>query len=270
MKTKNKGLLSIIILIFFGLILLNLISNVLTENIPDEFSNFLKTFPEETLGMEYKWFWSISTVSVMLLLLFLTWRTHLFTAKEQASEPNLNNTQKTNTTGNYSPNVTVAADGVNVVINQGYGISDIPEKQLMPTRKGGIPHSLGENAVFPDTFIGREKDLKEIRNRLTQGDGFLLLVNGEGGIGKSTLAAKYYYTYKNDYKHCAWLVNEQGIGPTLLQLEIPLGLTFAPDATREQRLQQLAHAPWPTCRSPACWCWTIPTSRKTCNSIIPP
>jgi tetratricopeptide (TPR) repeat protein len=105
-----------------------------------------------------------------------------------------------------------------------------------------IPHSLGENAVFPDTFIGREKDLKEIRNRLTEGDGFLLLVNGEGGIGKSTLAAKYYYTYKNDYKYCAWLVNEQGIGPTLLQLEMPLGLTFAPDATPKERLQQLAHA----------------------------
>jgi tetratricopeptide (TPR) repeat protein len=242
MKTKNKGLLSIIILIFFGPILLNLISNVLTENIPEEFSNLLKTFPEETLGLEYKWFWSISTVSVMLLLLFLTWRTHLFTAKEQASEPNLNNTQKTNTTGDHSPNVAEDADEVNVVINQGYGISDIPEKQLMPTRKEGIPHSLGENAVFPDTFIGRKEDLKEIRNRLTEGDGFLLLVNGEGGIGKSTLAAKYYYTYKNDYKHCAWLVNEQGIGPTLLQLEIPLGLTFAPDATPKERLQQLAHA----------------------------
>jgi ABC-type sulfate transport system permease component len=97
MKTKNKGFLSIIILIFFGLILLNLISNVLTENIPEEFSDFLKTFPEETLGLEYKWFWSISTVSVMLLLLFLTWRTHLFTAKEQASEPNLNNIPKINT-----------------------------------------------------------------------------------------------------------------------------------------------------------------------------
>jgi len=39
----------------------------------------------------------------------------------------------------------------------------------------------------------------------------LVLVNGDGGIGKTSIAAKYWHTYEKDYKHLAWLFCESGI-----------------------------------------------------------
>jgi len=33
----------------------------------------------------------------------------------------------------------------------------------------------------------------------------LLLVNGEGGIGKTTFASRYYHQYADEYAHVGWV-----------------------------------------------------------------
>jgi MinD-like ATPase involved in chromosome partitioning or flagellar assembly/Flp pilus assembly protein TadD len=90
-----------------------------------------------------------------------------------------------------------------------------------------IPRFLTNPPFNNDFFIGRETDLKAIETNYQQNNRLLLLVNGEGGMGKTTLAAKYWYANENRYKHLAWLYAEHGIGAALLNLASSLGVGFA-------------------------------------------
>jgi len=55
--------------------------------------------------------------------------------------------------------------------------------------------------------VGREEDLENIHRQLTENKGILLLVNGIGGIGKTTAALAYINSpkYTENYKHLAWI-----------------------------------------------------------------
>ncbi len=57
-----------------------------------------------------------------------------------------------------------------------------------------IKSSLPEPQSF---FVGREKEIEEIHNRLN--DNRILFVSGVGGIGKSELVKQYAKRYKNEY-----------------------------------------------------------------------
>ena len=91
---------------------------------------------------------------------------------------------------------------------------------------GKLEHVLvAAGAGVPDSFRGRERELEDIRTLLTTRQSALALVNAEGGMGKTTLAAKYWQMYEKDYQHVAWLFCEKGILTALRdQLPVPLGL----------------------------------------------
>jgi tetratricopeptide (TPR) repeat protein len=65
-------------------------------------------------------------------------------------------------------------------------------------------------AAIPSSFLGREKELTDIRSLLTR-QNTLALVNAEGGMGKTTLAARYWQEFESQYQHLAWLFCEKGI-----------------------------------------------------------
>jgi hypothetical protein len=101
------------------------------------------------------------------------------------------------------------------------------------TRK--IPHALTKSPFQSDVFIGREADLITIKEKLFSNNK-LLLVNGRGGVGKTTIAAKYYISQQESYKHVAWVLSEPNIAQALLtNLAAPLGLSFDPKATEAER-----------------------------------
>ncbi|MCC5944180.1 MAG: hypothetical protein JJT94_04545, partial [Bernardetiaceae bacterium] len=83
-------------------------------------------------------------------------------------------------------------------------------------------------------FIGRKEELETVHDRLFGGENFLMLVNGQGGIGKTTFAAKYWERYQNDYSHLAFLYVEDGIANAILRLAPQLGLTFEKQSQAEQ------------------------------------
>ncbi len=55
-----------------------------------------------------------------------------------------------------------------------------------------------------DKVIGRDAQLKQIRKRLAE-DNSVILVNGLGGIGKTTVALEFIHRYGSDYRHLAWI-----------------------------------------------------------------
>jgi tetratricopeptide (TPR) repeat protein len=95
-------------------------------------------------------------------------------------------------------------------------------------------------------FIGREEELKTVHDRLFAGENFLMLVNGQGGIGKTTFAAKYWDRYQHEYSHLAFLfvgdfsdtsqVSDKysPIANALLSLSRTLGLEFTTETQEEQ------------------------------------
>ncbi|NOQ26975.1 MAG: tetratricopeptide repeat protein [Bacteroidales bacterium] len=58
--------------------------------------------------------------------------------------------------------------------------------------------------LLGDKIVKREDDLTDIRQRLLQNKQ-LVLVNGMGGIGKTTLAQMYITEYYKEYKYLVWI-----------------------------------------------------------------
>jgi len=105
-----------------------------------------------------------------------------------------------------------------------------------------IPHNLTKPPFLPETFVGRKEELQTIKDKLFGGDNLLLLVNGEGGIGKTSLASHYYHTYHDEYAHVAWQLSEKDIANTLLALAGELGLQFEETLPTAKRLDKLLKA----------------------------
>ncbi|MFN3848807.1 MAG: NB-ARC domain-containing protein [Spirosomataceae bacterium] len=102
-----------------------------------------------------------------------------------------------------------------------------------------LPHHLTLPPLVPEVFEGRTDELQNIKKALFESENLLLLVNGEGGIGKTSLAAKYYQQYAHVYNYLAWVLCEQSIADALLTLALPLKLQFDDTATTDQRLAVL-------------------------------
>ncbi|NVO11977.1 MAG: ATP-binding protein [Bacteroidales bacterium] len=99
-----------------------------------------------------------------------------------------------------------------------------------------IPKFLGIRVFHTDIFIGREDELKAVHQKLFEGDNLLLLVNGEGGIGKTTLAAQYYRRYSDEYTHLAWVFAENSIADALLTLAPAFKISFSDQMQVDERL----------------------------------
>jgi tetratricopeptide (TPR) repeat protein len=111
----------------------------------------------------------------------------------------------------------------------------VPKIAAMPKNRNAIPKGLTLPPVSSDYFIGRANDLEIIKVALQQKQQLLCLMNGEGGIGKTTLAAQYWKENETIYEHLAWLFAEHGVGDALLQLSSVLKVVFEPkDRLKEQ------------------------------------
>jgi len=105
-----------------------------------------------------------------------------------------------------------------------------------------IPHLLTKPPFLPEAFLGRNAELQDIKQKLFVGNHLLLLVNGEGGIGKTSLASHYYHTCQNEYAHVAWVLSENNMANALLTLAGPLALRFADALPAPARLELLLAA----------------------------
>ncbi len=104
------------------------------------------------------------------------------------------------------------------------------------------PRYLTTSPFNTEYFIGRQKDLDSIEADYQQHKRLLVLINGEGGIGKTTLVSKYWYAHEGRYKHLAWLYAERGIDNALVTLKSILDVEFMPTDTLDEQVQRIAHA----------------------------
>jgi len=73
--------------------------------------------------------------------------------------------------------------------------------------------------VNPRNIVGREDDLEDLHRELNQHKQ-VVVINGMGGIGKTTLAAAYVFKYYETYEHIAWVTqNENDIRLDIVQNE---------------------------------------------------
>ncbi|MFT3909841.1 MAG: tetratricopeptide repeat protein [Ferruginibacter sp.] len=93
--------------------------------------------------------------------------------------------------------------------------------------------SAGQPSVTAD-FIGRDIELADVKEKLTKHS--MLLINAEGGMGKTTLAAKFLEDNLANYTHYAWLFCDAGIIEQFKTLASPLGIDLSNYATEEEQL----------------------------------
>ncbi|WP_411728392.1 tetratricopeptide repeat protein [Methyloglobulus sp.] len=105
-----------------------------------------------------------------------------------------------------------------------------------------ILRALTESPFRPEVFLGREDDLDAIKKSLFS-ENNLLLVNGNGGVGKTSIASTYYHRYQHEYAHTAWILSEKSIANAMLsKLSTPLALQFENTMPTEKRLELLLMA----------------------------
>lgn len=103
------------------------------------------------------------------------------------------------------------------------------------TPKEKPPKFIGDIPSETEIFIGRDKDLVEIHKRLNKKNSLLLLVNGVGGIGKTTLASHYYHKYQNEYSHLIWTIANPDINDAFTRIALCLKIEFDPKLDIEER-----------------------------------
>lgn len=82
-----------------------------------------------------------------------------------------------------------------------------------------IPSFLLYLPASSSNFIGRNKELQELHDNLQAGKR-TVLVNGLGGVGKTSLAQKYIHTYQNDYAHILWIRQNGHLIASFFQKEL--------------------------------------------------
>ncbi|MEO8110318.1 MAG: tetratricopeptide repeat protein [Ginsengibacter sp.] len=109
------------------------------------------------------------------------------------------------------------------------------EKKVTESISGQISKCLaaGQPSIPPE-FIGRETELADIKQKLEKNN--LLLINAEGGMGKTTLAGKYLENNLNTYKHYAWLFCDTSITEQMKTLAQQLHVDLKEYANEDAQL----------------------------------
>ncbi|MCH6235922.1 tetratricopeptide repeat protein [Cognataquiflexum rubidum] len=102
-----------------------------------------------------------------------------------------------------------------------------------------LPKHLGRLPFPPEVFLGRDKDLDHVHKLLFEGENVIVLINGEGGIGKTTFVSKYYYKFASEYSHMAWVFADKGLQDAILELALAMGVEFEESMTNEKRVEKV-------------------------------
>ena len=128
----------------------------------------------------------------------------------------------------------------------------LPAEAFRPVNEVAAPPGLINLPVRPDLFIGRDEVLADLRAALTAESGMVVVtVAGLGGIGKSTLAARYAAICSADHALVWWITADTsdaidaGLAALAVELQPALSRVLPLEALREWAMRWLAcHDGW--------------------------
>jgi tetratricopeptide (TPR) repeat protein len=128
----------------------------------------------------------------------------------------------------------------------------VPPEVFRPVSEVAARSGLMNLPVRPNLFVGREKGLADLQAMLTVESGpVIVIVAGLGGVGKSTLAARYVATCSGDHALVWWIpaystaAIDAGLVELALAVQPALSRALSLEALREWALQWLAcHDQW--------------------------
>src|ERR1017187_7307946 len=111
--------------------------------------------------------------------------------------------------------------------NQPQGIREI--RTFLLTQRPAPPQRVNYLPVRPPIFIGREKELSDLRDRLRQ-PGALVPVHEMAGKGKTTLALEFAHLHQQDFEAVYWLpCQSSSLASIAAELARQLGLRLEGD-----------------------------------------
>ena len=128
----------------------------------------------------------------------------------------------------------------------------LPTEVFRPVSEVAAPPGLMNLPIRPDLFVGRDEVLTDLRTALAVVNGVVVVpVVGLGGVGKSTLAARYAATCSGDPGVVWWITAdspaavEAGLAALAVAVQPALSGALPLEALREWALQWLAsHDGW--------------------------
>ncbi|MFI1938276.1 NB-ARC domain-containing protein [Streptomyces purpureus] len=150
----------------------------------------------------------------------------------------------------------VAVGGNAGRINTGDHVTQVERATLLPAEAlapSECPAGLVHIPLRTDTFVGRERELSLLDAALGDGTGGVVVqaVHGLGGIGKSTLAARWAATRAADHNPVWWITAETtaeldaGLAALAVAMQPALSGVLSQEALKERALQWLAtHDDW--------------------------
>ena len=208
--------------------LLTLLVSPMLKLMPTDLNEKLGNYVMTHFGISYTRLWVFSFGIILLVLAFLIWKKAQADAEDEEAKK-------------ADPKDTEMAS-LDSPIGQKEEIQKViylERQSTVPDDPSSIPKQLGIIPMKPNEFLGRKKDMKKLRKALGEGDRVLLLVNGQGGVGKTTLAAQFYFESKDQYQHRAWVLCEDSIASALLTMSRKLGLSYEGITEVDDRLELL-------------------------------
>ena len=150
-----------------------------------------------------------------------------------------------------NPGIISAGDGAVIVQQQAQQATVLPAEALIPPARVDAPAGLENLPEAPGLFVGRAGDLERLEAALAGGgDAVVQAVHGLGGIGKSTLAARYAATRRAGFDVIWWITADTpaaidtGLAALAGRLQPGLGELLPIPALRDRALGWLAsHRP---------------------------
>ena len=163
-------------------------------------------------------------------------------------------TDRSVTVSGDNPGVIATGDAAVIVQHQSQQATVLPPEALTPPAQIDAPPGLANLPELPCLFVGRDADLARLEAALTVdggGDVVVQAVAGLGGIGKSTLAARYAATHRQHYSVIWWITAdspagiESGLAALTVALQPGLAGLLPLEALRERATAWLAsHSGW--------------------------
>ena len=194
---------------------------------------------------------AVLTAAAAIIALIPMWRNRRQLPHSPAQPEDGSTNRSVTVTGN-NPGIIATGESPVIVQHQSLQATVLPPDAIAPPAQIDAPPGLGNLPEHPGLFVGRATDLARLETAVNaSGENTVVhAVHGLGGIGKSTLAARYALIHRQDFDLVWWVTADSpaAIDTDLAALAARLqpALTELPIATlRDRAMAWLAsHTRW--------------------------